>query len=89
MAVGETIGKAFDNLYYFERACETYVTALMTGKPMRVVSDAVAEKTARQWEDYVQRVGLGGSFLQGDSSHPRPRLSPITNSKRREFRVPR
>ena len=63
MAVGESVGRAFDNLYYFERACETYVTALMTGKPLRVVSDEVAEKTAQQWEDYVQRVGLGDAFF--------------------------
>ena len=48
VSVGDTIAKAFDNLYYFERACETYITALMTGKPLRVVSDAVAEKTAQQ-----------------------------------------
>ena len=63
MAVGDSVGKAFDNLYYFERACETYVTALMTGKPLRVVSDEVAEKTAQQWEDYVHRVGLGEAFF--------------------------
>ena len=60
---GETIGKAFDDLYYFERACETYITALMTGKPLRTVSDEVAEKTAQQWHDYVHRVGLGEAFL--------------------------
>ena len=64
MAVGETIGKAFDNLYYFERACETYVTALMTGKPLREVDAAVAEKTAQQWEDYIHRVGLGEAFFR-------------------------
>ena len=64
MAVGDSIAKAFDNLYYFERACETYVTALMTGKPLRVASDEVAEKTALQWQDYVDRVGLGEAFLK-------------------------
>ena len=53
MVVGETIAKAFDDLYYFERACCTYVTALATGKPLRIVSDEVAEKTAGQWDDYV------------------------------------
>ena len=63
MAVGETIGKAFDELYYFERACETYITALMTGIPLRIVSDAVAEKTAQQWQDYIHRVGLSDAFL--------------------------
>ena len=63
MTVGETIGKAFDDLYYFERACETYITALMTGKPWRIVSDEVAEKTAQQWHDYIHRVGLSDAFL--------------------------
>ncbi len=64
MTVGETIAKAFDDLYYFERACETYITALATGKPLRIVSDEVAEKTARQWHDYVHRVGLGEAFFK-------------------------
>ena len=63
MAVGESIAKAFDNLYYFERACETYVTALMTGKPLREVDASVAEKTAQQWEDYIDRVGLCDAHL--------------------------
>jgi ribulose-5-phosphate 4-epimerase/fuculose-1-phosphate aldolase len=63
MAVGETIARAFDELYYFERACETYITALMTGKPLRVVSDVVAEKTAQQWQDYIHHVGLGEAFF--------------------------
>jgi ribulose-5-phosphate 4-epimerase/fuculose-1-phosphate aldolase len=53
MVVGHTIAKAFDELYYFERACSNYITALMTGKPLRVVSDEVAEKTAQQWDYYV------------------------------------
>ena len=55
MTVGNTIAIAFDELYYFERACSNYITALMTGKPLRVVSDEVAEKTARQWDDYIDR----------------------------------
>lgn len=63
MAVGSTIAIAFDNLYYFERACETYVTALMTGKPLREVDASVAEKTAQQWEDYIDRVGLSDAHL--------------------------
>lgn len=53
MVVGNTIAKAFDELYYFERACSNYITALMTGKPLRIVSDEVAEKTAQQWDYYV------------------------------------
>ncbi len=52
LVVGETVARAFDNLYYFERAAETVVLAYQTGKPLRVASNSVAEKTAQQWESY-------------------------------------
>ncbi len=52
MAVGETVARTFDDLYYFERACSTYIAALQTGRELRIVSDQVAAKTARQWLDY-------------------------------------
>jgi ribulose-5-phosphate 4-epimerase/fuculose-1-phosphate aldolase len=64
MVVGENVARAFDELYYFERACETYITALATGKPLRVAADEIAEKTAQQWEDYVQRVGIADAHLR-------------------------
>jgi len=53
MVIGETIARAFDELYYFERACSNYITSLMTGKQLRIVSDEIAEKTARQWEHFI------------------------------------
>jgi ribulose-5-phosphate 4-epimerase/fuculose-1-phosphate aldolase len=52
MIFAETVAKAFDEFYYFERACETYVAALATGRPLRIASDDVARKTARQWAEY-------------------------------------
>ncbi|SOE93998.1 Ribulose-5-phosphate 4-epimerase/Fuculose-1-phosphate aldolase [Burkholderia sp. D7] len=53
LVAGPTVAQAFDDLYYFERSCETYVTALMTGQPLRIASARVAHKTMRQWvEDY-------------------------------------
>jgi ribulose-5-phosphate 4-epimerase/fuculose-1-phosphate aldolase len=53
LVAGPTIAQAFDDLYYFERSCETYITALMTGQPLRIASARVARKTMRQWvEDY-------------------------------------
>lgn len=64
MAVGETIARAFDELYYFERACSNYITALMTGKPLRQVSDDVAEKTALQWQDFVDNTGYTEAHLR-------------------------
>jgi ribulose-5-phosphate 4-epimerase/fuculose-1-phosphate aldolase len=52
LTVGGSVADAFDLMYYFERAAETYITALQTGRKIKVVSEAVAEKTAGQWETY-------------------------------------
>jgi ribulose-5-phosphate 4-epimerase/fuculose-1-phosphate aldolase len=52
LIIGDTVADAFNRLYYFERAAETYIRALQTGKPLRVLSDKVAEKTAQELEDY-------------------------------------
>lgn len=52
LVVGPTVAQAFDELYYLERACETLVTAYMTGRPLRVATDEVAATTARQWVEY-------------------------------------
>ena len=43
---------AFNRLYYFERAGETYIQALWTAQPLNVLSDDIAEKTAMDLEDY-------------------------------------
>lgn len=50
MVCAPTIGEAFDDMYTLERACQILVNAYATGKPLRVLSDAVAERTARDWE---------------------------------------
>lgn len=52
LVIGDTVAETFDRLYYFERACETYIKALWTGRPLRVLSDAVAETVGRQMDDY-------------------------------------
>jgi ribulose-5-phosphate 4-epimerase/fuculose-1-phosphate aldolase len=52
LVIGDSVADTFNRLYYFERAAETYVRALQTGRPLRVLSDEIAEKTAREWEDY-------------------------------------
>jgi ribulose-5-phosphate 4-epimerase/fuculose-1-phosphate aldolase len=46
------VAEAFNRLYYFERAAETYIRALQTGQALRVLPDAIAEKTAQEWEAY-------------------------------------
>ncbi|MFD0858988.1 class II aldolase and adducin N-terminal domain-containing protein [Roseovarius aquimarinus] len=52
LVLGDTVGDCFNRLYYFERAAETYIRALQTGRPLRVLSDEIAEKTASALDDY-------------------------------------
>ncbi|MGD9861910.1 MAG: class II aldolase and adducin N-terminal domain-containing protein [Pseudodonghicola sp.] len=55
LVIGQTVAETFNRLYYFERAAETYIRALQTGRPLRVLSDEVAEKTARELEAYPEQ----------------------------------
>jgi len=52
MVLGDSVADTFNRLYYFERAAETYIRALQTGQKLRVLSDEIAEKTAKELEDY-------------------------------------
>jgi ribulose-5-phosphate 4-epimerase/fuculose-1-phosphate aldolase len=52
LVLGDSVAYAFNRLYYFERSAKTYIKALQTGQPLKVLSPEVAEKTARQWENY-------------------------------------
>ncbi|MEK9533856.1 MAG: hypothetical protein VW104_03220, partial [Halieaceae bacterium] len=47
-----SVADAFNRLFYFERAAETYIKALWTGQPLKVLADEIAEKTARELEAY-------------------------------------
>ena len=52
ITTGETIAEGFNYLYYFEKAAETYLTALSTNEELNIVSDEVAEKTAQETANY-------------------------------------
>ena len=56
MIVGASVADAFNTLYYFERAAETYITALSTGRPLRVLSDNIAAKTAQEMNEQTHLV---------------------------------
>ncbi len=60
LVMGDTVAETFNRLYYFERAAETYIRALQTQQPLRVLSDEIAEKTAQEIEDYP---GLADNHL--------------------------
>jgi ribulose-5-phosphate 4-epimerase/fuculose-1-phosphate aldolase len=55
---GPTTAAAFDDLYYLERACMLQVLAMGTGKPLRLVPEAVAAKTGRQMNEESQQAIL-------------------------------
>ena len=52
LAIGDTVADTFNRLYHFERAAETYVRALQTRLPLRVMPNEIAERTARDLETY-------------------------------------
>ena len=52
LVVASTVARALDDLYYFERAAKNLILAYSSGKPLKLLSDDIAEKTAQQWEGY-------------------------------------
>ena len=52
LVIGDSVADTFNRMYYFERAAETYIRALQTGQPLRVLPDDIAEKTARELDGY-------------------------------------
>jgi ribulose-5-phosphate 4-epimerase/fuculose-1-phosphate aldolase len=52
LCAGDTVAEAFEDLYFFERAAQTLLLAYATGRPLAILSDEIAEKTARGWDDY-------------------------------------
>lgn len=47
-----TVADAFEDLYFFEKAAQTLILAYSTGRPLSVLSDAVARRTAEGWHAY-------------------------------------
>lgn len=72
LVIGDTVADTFNRLFYFERAAETYIRALQTGRPLRVLSHEIAEKTARELEDYPgqseKHLGELKAILDGENS---------------------
>lgn len=49
---GPTVADAFEDLYFFEKAAQTQILALSSGRPLAVLSDDVAKATAEGWKSY-------------------------------------
>lgn len=52
LALGQTVADTFFQLYYFERAAQTYISALQTGQPLRFLDDEIARKTSEELATY-------------------------------------
>ncbi len=55
---GPSVAWAFDDLYYLERACMHQVLAMGTGRPLKLVPEYVAARTARQMAGERQQSDL-------------------------------
>ncbi len=52
LVTAPTVAEAFEDLYFLERAARTLMLAYASGRPLNVMSDELAERTARAWEPY-------------------------------------
>ena len=48
-----SVAMAFEELYFLEKAAQTLLLAHASGRPLAVMPDAVAEKTATGWQAYT------------------------------------
>jgi ribulose-5-phosphate 4-epimerase/fuculose-1-phosphate aldolase len=48
LVVGRTLPIAFERLYFLERAAQAQVLALSTGRPLRLIPDAIIKRTGLQ-----------------------------------------
>ncbi|MEM1427874.1 MAG: class II aldolase and adducin N-terminal domain-containing protein [Pseudomonadota bacterium] len=69
LVLGGTVADAFNRLYYFERAAETYIRALQTGQPLRLIPEEIAEKTARELADYPGQAAAHLAAIRGILDH--------------------
>jgi ribulose-5-phosphate 4-epimerase/fuculose-1-phosphate aldolase len=73
MVVGPSIAEAWDDLYYLERACEAERLALSTGRALKPVPAAIAQRTyaqMRQSDDESARLHLESIKRQLDRDAP-------------------
>ena len=85
LTAAPTVAQAFDDLFYFEKACETYITALSTGKELNIANPEIAEKTAQDWENYSTNLGelhlKAIRSILDSSSNPKPPNSLLSATR--------
>ena len=51
LTCGETVGKAFQRMYFFEQAAQLQLDVMATGRTLHLPSAEVCAKTAQRWHD--------------------------------------
>ena len=59
-----TVAEAIEELYFLERAAKTLMLAYASGQELKVMDDALAEKTATAWDDYRGMAHAHFDFLK-------------------------
>ncbi|HTS92780.1 MAG TPA: class II aldolase/adducin family protein [Stellaceae bacterium] len=57
LTAGRTVEEAFSLMYYLEQSCRIQMDTMASGGTVKILSDEVAEHTARQFESYGPRGG--------------------------------
>jgi ribulose-5-phosphate 4-epimerase/fuculose-1-phosphate aldolase len=63
LIVGSSAAEAFERLYFFERACQSQVLALSTGRALHQIAPQVVRATAAQFKSGDQVGGVSRSEL--------------------------
>jgi len=58
VTMGPDVARAFDDLYYLERACQNQVLAMSTGQPLKPVPEDEAERTRAEFARYSGQAAL-------------------------------
>lgn len=69
---GDTVAQAFEDLYFFEKAAQTQILAMSTGQPLAVLSDEVAQNTAKGWKAYRGMADRHFDYLKSTLDHTDP-----------------
>jgi ribulose-5-phosphate 4-epimerase/fuculose-1-phosphate aldolase len=67
LVVGRTLPQAFERLYFLERAAQAQLLAMSTGKPLRLIPDAVVARACAQMDGGGAVGGIAREELHFDA----------------------
>ncbi|WP_339114700.1 class II aldolase/adducin family protein [Thioclava sp. GXIMD2076] len=57
IATGRSAAEMFSNMFYLERACEIQIAATSSGRPLRLIDDAMADRVYQQTVQMLEEDG--------------------------------